>query len=129
LNQYAPGLRAIYGDRIKGEEFLPYFHFVNYDYRLLNGRTVIQDIYANLDEAVQGAQEMCEIWKRLEAKIDQRRFQYTLDNLSHYIETARQTRNKMVKSFEEKTGREYDRTMSAEAFYRAQRSSTKSKSE
>ena len=79
----------------------------NYDYRLSNGRTVIQDIYANLDEAVKGAEKMPEIWKRLEGKIDQHRFQYTLDNLTRYIETARKTRNKMVKCFEEKTGRKY----------------------
>ena len=105
LDQYAPGLREIYGDRIKGEEFLPYFHFVDYDYRLSNGRTVIQDIYANLDEAVKGAEEMPRIWKRLNGKIDQHRFQYTLDNLTGYIEKARKTRNKMVECFEEKTGR------------------------
>jgi len=54
LGQYARGLRAIYGDRIRGEDFLPYFDFVDYDYRLSNGRTVIQDIFTNLDEAVQG---------------------------------------------------------------------------
>ena len=108
LDQYAPGLREIYADRIKGEQFLPYFHFVDYDYRLSNGRTVIRDIYANLDEAVRGAEEMSEIWKRLNGKIDQRRFQYTLDNLAQYVEKARETRNKMVECFEEKTGREYE---------------------
>jgi alpha-glucuronidase len=105
LDQYAPGLREIYGDRIKGEEFLPYFHFVDYGCRLSNGRTVIQDIYANLDEAVKGAEKMPRIWKRLNGKIDQHRFQYTLDNLTGYIEKARKTRNKMVEGFEEKTGR------------------------
>jgi alpha-glucuronidase len=105
LDQYAPGLREIYGDRIKGEEFLPYFHFVDYGCRLSNGRTVIQDIYANLDEAVKGAEKMPRIWKRLNGKIDQHRFQYTLDNLTDFIENARKTRNKMVEGFEEKTGR------------------------
>ncbi|MBW8041814.1 MAG: hypothetical protein FVQ85_17700 [Planctomycetes bacterium] len=112
LDQYAPGLRKIYGDRIKGEEFLPYFHFVDYDYRLSNGSTVIQDIYTNLDEAVKGAEQMPKIWKRLHGKIDQHRFQYTLDNLADYIEKARKTRNKMVESFEEKTGRKYNKVMS-----------------
>ncbi len=77
----------------------------DYDYRLSNGRTVIQDIYANLDEAVKGAEKMPKIWKRLNGKIDQRRFQYTLDNLTGYIEKARNTRNKMVECFEENTGR------------------------
>jgi alpha-glucuronidase len=112
LAQYAPGLREIYGDRIKGEQFLPYFHFADYDYRLSNGRTVIQDIYANLDEAVKGAEKMPRIWKRLNGKIDQRRFQYTLDNLTQYIEKARKTRNHMVEAFEENTGRKYNKVMS-----------------
>jgi alpha-glucuronidase len=85
----------------------------NYDYRLSNGRTVIQDIYANLDEAVKGAEKMPRIWKRLNGKIDQHRFQYTLDNLTGYIEKARKTRNKMVESFEEKTGRKYNKVMSS----------------
>ena len=122
LDQYAPGLRAIYGDHIKGEDFLPYFHFVDYDYRLSNGRTVIQGIYANLDEAVQGAEEMCEIWRRLARKIDERRFQYTLDNLSQYVVTTRETRDKMVKCFEEKTGRQYHWTMTRDERYRLQSS-------
>lgn len=107
LDQYAPGLREIYRDPVKGEEYLPYFHFVDYEYRLSNGRTVIQDIYANLDEAVKGAEKMPEIWKRLKGKIDQHRFQYTLENLTKYIENARKTRNKMVGRFEEVTGRKH----------------------
>jgi alpha-glucuronidase len=78
---------------------------VDYDYRLSNGRTVIQDIYANLDEAVKGAEKMPMIWKKLNGKIDQHRFQYTLDNLISFIENARKTRSKMMKGFEEKTGR------------------------
>ena len=112
LDQYAPGLRRIYGDRIRCEQFLPYFNFVDYDYRLSNGRTVIQDIYASLDEAVIGAEKIPEIWKTIVGKIDQHRFQYTLDNLTHFIETAKKTRNKMVESFEEKTGRKYNKAVS-----------------
>ena len=77
----------------------------NYDYRLSNGRTVIRNIYVNLAEVVKGAEKMPRIWKRLNGKIDQHRFQYTLDNLTGYIEKARKTRNKMVECFEEKTGR------------------------
>ncbi|MHC4692926.1 MAG: hypothetical protein ACYS67_09295 [Planctomycetota bacterium] len=61
----------------------------NYYYRLSNGCTVIQDIYANLDEAAKGAEKIPRIWKRLNGKVDQHRFQYTLDNLTSFIENAR----------------------------------------
>ncbi|MBM3855089.1 MAG: hypothetical protein FJ399_18365, partial [Verrucomicrobia bacterium] len=58
LGQYAPGLRALYGDPLRGEEFLPSFNFAPFDHLLTSGRTVIQDIYANLDEGARLAAEL-----------------------------------------------------------------------
>ena len=112
LAQYSPGLREVYGDRMKGEEFLTSFHFVNHDYRLSIGRTLIQDVYANMDEAVELAAQLPELWKRLEGKIDQHRFQYTLDNLIDFVKGARNTRNKMAASFESNTARKRDDVVS-----------------
>src|SRR6185436_2629145 len=81
LAQFAPGLRAIYGDPVRGEEFLASFNFAPLDHRLSSGRTVIQDLYANLDEAVELAGRLPGLWQRLEGKIDKRRFRLTLDSL------------------------------------------------
>ena len=39
LAQYAPGLREIYGDRLRGEAHLTAFHFTEHDQRLSIGRT------------------------------------------------------------------------------------------
>jgi len=111
LDQYAPGLRAIYDDPLRGEEFLPYFHFVSLDYRLACGRTVGQDFYANLEEAVGMAGQMTELWSRLKGKIDDRRFQYTLDTLTRFTKAAQKQREEMAQSFEAVTGRRYGETI------------------
>ena len=103
LAQYAPGLREVYGDRMKGEEFLTSFHFVEHDYRLSIGRTVIQDFYANLDEAVQLAGQLPEIFKRIEGKVDDRRFAYILENLNDFSEEAKDRRDKTMRAFEKVT--------------------------
>ena len=71
----------------------------------------------NLDEAAQGVEEMCEIWKKLADKVDNRRFQFTLDNLNHYVTAVRDTRNKMMKCFEEKTGRQYRLARTTDILY------------
>ncbi len=105
LNQYAPGLREVYGDSLRGEEYLSSFNFVGHDYRLSIGRTLIEDVYGNMDEAVALSEQMVELWKRLEGKIDGHRFQFTLDVLADYVDDARGDRDKMSASFEEHTGR------------------------
>ncbi|MEX0611494.1 MAG: alpha-glucuronidase family glycosyl hydrolase [Pirellulales bacterium] len=105
LAQYAPGLRAIYGDPILGEEFLPSFRFAEYDHRLSTGRTVIQDFYANMDEAVQLAAQLPELWKQLEGKVDDRRFATTLESLNEFVETLKKQRQKQLQIFETVSGR------------------------
>ncbi|MCK4293516.1 MAG: right-handed parallel beta-helix repeat-containing protein [Planctomycetes bacterium] len=112
LAQYAPGLREVYGDRMKGEEFLTSFHFVDHDYRLSIGRTVIQDFYVNLDEAVQLAEQLPKIWERIEGKVDERRFAYTLEILNEFAEDAKKQRAKIVEGFERVTKQEYDDVIS-----------------
>jgi alpha-glucuronidase len=115
LDQYAPGLLEIYGDPVRGEEFLPSFNFVSLDHKLSCGRTVCQDFYANLDEALRGAGQMPELWSRLKGKVDDRRFQYTLDTLNRFSQTAQKQRNEMIQSFATVTGRKYEDTMAAGA--------------
>ncbi len=109
LNQYAPGLREIFNDLVKSEDFLPYFNFVKYDYLLSNGKTIIQDMYDNLDDAVEGAKKMVSIWDELQGKIDAVRFIYVRNNLENFVDTAEKTRLKMIKIIEKISGRPYDK--------------------
>ena len=112
LDQYAPGLREVYGDPLRGEEFLSSFHFLPHDYRLSIGRTLIEDIYGGMEEAVVMSEQMVELWKTLEGKIDKIRFEYILDNLVEFIEDSKGNRDSMAKAFEEHTGTKRNDVMS-----------------
>ncbi|MFC1633801.1 alpha-glucuronidase family glycosyl hydrolase [Planctomycetota bacterium] len=112
IKQYAPGLREVYGGSLRGEEFLSSFHFKDHDYRLSIGRTLIEDVYGGMEEAVQIAEQMAELWKTLEGKIDEHRFKYTLDNLVDFVEDAQGDRDSTAKAFEDHTGRKRDDILS-----------------
>ena len=103
LDQYNPGLRAIYGDSIRGEEFLSSFHFLPYEYRLSIGRTLIEDIYGNSLEAIELGKTMVERWKSLEGKIDKQRFDFVTQNLDNFIKTLKETEIKNTNAFEKHT--------------------------
>ena len=112
LAQYAPGLREIYGDPLRGEAFLASFHFTEHDQRLSIGRTLIQDLYANIEEGVEMAEQAAELWKTLEGRIDQHRYEYTLKTLEDYAESERnRTFKKWVTNLEVHTGRTREDTL------------------
>ena len=112
LAQYAPGLQKIYGDPLRAEAHLAAFHFTEHDRRLSIGRTLIQDIYANMEEAVEMAIQASELWKTLEGKIDPHRYEYTLKTLVDYAESVRSmTLKKWVTNLEKYTGRKREETL------------------
>ena len=112
LAQYAPGLRKIYGDPLRGEAHLTAFHFTAHDQRLSIGRTLIQDIYANMEEGVEMAARAAELWKTLDQKIDPHRYEYTLKTLVDYAASVRSmTLKKWITNFEAHTGRTRERTL------------------
>ena len=112
LAQYAPGLREIYGDPLRGEAHLVTFHFTEHDQRLSIGRTLIQDIYANMEEGVEMATQAAELWKTLEGKVDSHRYEYTLKTLVDYAASVRSmTLKKWVTNFEAYTGRKREETL------------------
>ena len=113
LDQYAPGLREVYGDPLRAEEFLSSFHFRPHDYRLSIGRTLIQDVYGNMEEAVELAGQMAELWKSLEGRIDKHRFDYTLGILTDFVEDTQKSRDSMAKAFAEHTGQEHKDAIAA----------------
>ena len=112
LAQYALGLRRIYGDPLRGEAHLAAFHFTAHDQRLSIGRTLIQDIYANMEEAVDMAAQAAELWKTLEGKVDLHRYEYTLETLVDYVASVRSmTLRKWVTNLEKYTGRKREETL------------------
>ena len=114
LAQYAPGLRKIYSDPLRGEAYLTTFHFAAHDQRLSIGRTLIQDIYANMEEGVEMAAQAVELWKSLTGKIDPHRYAYTLKTLEDYAASVRSlTLKKWVTNFEAYTGRTREETLAS----------------
>ena len=112
LAQYAPGLRKIYGNPLRGEVHLATFHFTEHDQRLSIGRTLIQDIYANMEEAVEMTSQAAELWKTLEGKVDPHRYEYTRKTLVDYAASVRSlTLKKWVTNFEKHTGRKREETL------------------
>ena len=111
LAQYDPRLREIYEDPLRSEAFLTTFNFAEHDHRLSIGRTLIQDIYANMEEAIEMAAQAAELWKTLEGKVDQHRYEYTLKTLVDYVGEVGRNRDKMAASFEEHTGRMREETL------------------
>ena len=104
LAQYSPGLREVYGDPLRSEEYLSAFHTRGYDYRLSIGRTLIEDIFGGMEEAVGLSEQMSKLWNTLEGKIDQHRFEYAQKNLVDFIRDSQNTRDRTVAAFEEHTG-------------------------
>ncbi|HKI88624.1 MAG TPA: glycosyl hydrolase family 28 protein [Draconibacterium sp.] len=104
LDQYNSGLRGIYGDPLRGEEFLSAFHFLPYDYRLSIGRTLIEDIYGNVAEAVDLGKLMEKLWGTLKDKIDKQRFDFVAQNLNDFVQELKETEIKDATAFEEHTG-------------------------
>jgi alpha-glucuronidase len=111
LAQFAPGLREVYGDPVRGEEFFASFNFLKLDQPLSIGRTVVQDLYANLDEAAKLAATLPELWQKLEGKIDERRFRLTLDTLNEWMRQAERLRDRTAKGLEGVTGRRHEATV------------------
>ena len=112
LAQYAPGLRAVYGDPLRAEAHLAAFHFTEHDQRLSIGRTLIQDIYANMEEAMDMASQAAGLWKTLESSVDPHKYEYTLKTLVDYAVSIRSlTLRKMTANFEKHTGRKREETL------------------
>lgn len=88
------------------EAYLPYFRFVKFDYRLSNGRTVIKDIYANLNRGGQERRQGCTIsgngWGATSIAADS---STRCRIWPGSIETAHKQRGKRADCFEAVTGR------------------------
>ncbi|MCH2202749.1 MAG: glycosyl hydrolase family 28 protein [Fuerstiella sp.] len=111
LSQYSAGLRDVFADPLRSEEYLSAFHFKRHDYRLSIGRTLIEDVYGGMEEAVELAAKMVRLWSGLKNRIDERRYEYTRKELVEFAEDARGTRNATAAAFEKYTGRDRKETL------------------
>ena len=105
---YAPEVKAFYEDKTKSEDLLLHFHFLPYDYRLTNGRTLAEDMHHRLIEGVAGAEDMLGQWKTLEGKIDPQYFACTTKLFESYADEARKRQQEVEGEFADFLGTPLD---------------------
>lgn len=77
--QYPPQLAARYEDpATTGDDLLLFFHHMPYNYKLHNGKTLVQSIYDTHYTSARAAAEYVPQWTALKGKIDTERYQRTL---------------------------------------------------
>ncbi|WP_052339981.1 alpha-glucuronidase family glycosyl hydrolase [Gorillibacterium massiliense] len=86
------------------EELLLFFHYVEYTYRLSNGKTLIQHIYDTHFEGVEEVDEMVHLWQSLEGKVEPASFENVKSRLSHQQQHSREWRDIVNAYFFRKSG-------------------------
>ncbi|WP_223804485.1 alpha-glucuronidase [Lactococcus kimchii] len=102
---YAPELAEIYEDINKTpDELILFFHFVNYDHLLHNGKTLIQTIYDLHFEGYNKVLEFQKSWQALEGKIDEITFRNVSQRLELQVQNAKNWRDQINTYFYRMSG-------------------------
>jgi len=86
------------------EELLLFFHHVGYDYKLKDGRTLLQYIYDIHFDGVEKVEEFIEIWKSLKDKIEEEYYTLVEKGLEVQHHDAMEWRDIVNTYFYRKTG-------------------------
>ena len=103
--QYPEPLQRMY-DRIEScpEELLLFFHRVRYDYKMKDGRTLLQYIYDSHFEGARQAEDLLQSWEGLENRIPQETYHSVKERLKLQLINAREWRDQVNTFFYRKTG-------------------------
>ncbi len=103
--QYHEPWRSIYDDIHKcPEELLLFFHRVPYNFKMKNGKTLLQNIYDLHFDGVEGVQKLIELWEELEGKIDPSKFSRVRERLRKQLVSAVEWRDVINTYFYRRTG-------------------------
>ena len=92
--QYGPELGAVYGNTAScPEELLLFFHRLPYDYRMKDGRTLLQRIYDDHFEGCAAAEEMAAAWDALEGRIPEDAYLRVRERFREQVRAAREWRD------------------------------------
>jgi alpha-glucuronidase len=84
VGQYSPPVAQIYEQPSSTpDDLLLFFHHVPYSYQLHSKKTVIQHIYDSHYEGAEKAAGYVKSWQLLRGRIDEERYQETLDRLEY----------------------------------------------
>ena len=93
------------------EKFLLWFHHVPWEYHLLSGRTLWNELQHRYSQGVSFAEEILETWQHLQSKIDPQRYEQVRERLKLQIENAHLWRDTCIKYFSQFTHRESDNSL------------------
>jgi alpha-glucuronidase len=102
VNQYAPEVSNTFGNlKACPEEFLLWFHHVPWDHKLRNGRTLWEELCIRYDSGAETVNGFQKLWKGLDGKIDQQRFQQVTSLLAIQHDEARWWRDACLLYFQQ----------------------------
>ncbi|WP_110931648.1 alpha-glucuronidase family glycosyl hydrolase [Paenibacillus bouchesdurhonensis] len=103
--QYFPPNAEMYESLDKcPDELLLFFHHVPYSHVLKSGKTVIQHIYDTRFAGAEEAERLLVVWKGMEGKVDESRYEQVAARLSEQAEHARHWRDVINTYFYRKSG-------------------------
>ena len=92
--QYGPELGRMYGEiGTCPEELLLFFHRLPYNYRMKDGRTLLQRIYDDHFEGCAAAEAMAEAWDALEGLVPEAVFRRVQERFREQVRSAREWRD------------------------------------
>jgi alpha-glucuronidase len=102
VDQYAPDVRNKF-DNMEScpEEFLLWFHHVSWDEKLHSGRTLWEELCFRYDSGAQTVKAFQGLWKGIEGKIDEQRFQQVASLLTIQHKEAMWWRDACLLYFQE----------------------------
>jgi len=103
--QYPEALQMMY-DHIEScpEELLLFFHRVRYDYKMKDGRTLLQYIYDSHFEGAEQVEALLQAWNNLENQIPQETYSSVKERLKLQLINACEWRDQVNTFFYRKTG-------------------------
>ena len=103
--QYPESLQRMY-DHIEScpEELLLFFHRVRYDYKMKDGRTLLQYIYDSHFEGAQQVEALLQSWETLETRVPLETYHSVQERLKLQLINAREWRDQVNTFFYRKTG-------------------------
>jgi alpha-glucuronidase len=103
--QYQPHVRDLYENlETCPEEMVLYFHRLPYDYKLKDGRTMLQYIYDTHFEGVEEVEGFIKTWESLKGKMPEEAYTQVRKRFDMQLENAKEWRDVINSYFYRKTG-------------------------
>ncbi len=101
VSQYYPPVAEQF-DNLEStpEEYLLWFHHVDWDYRMASGRTLWEEICLHYQQGVDQVADMLETWEGLESYVDEERYSLTHQYLEIQLNEANWWKNACIKYFQ-----------------------------